>query len=357
MTIRPIIPVILSGGTGSRLWPLSRAAKPKQLLPLISEKTMIQETVMRLQGAAFLDPVFICNAAHADYIAQQMADIQQAVSAIIVEPMGRNTAACGVVAALQALALDQDALVLLLPADHHIADKTAFHKAILKAAKAADDGHIVTFGITPQHAETGYGYIERGEALNDSAYKAASFREKPDSETAQRYVESGKFYWNAGIFMFAPEVMMAEMKRHAPDVLAHTQAAFENMKTEAALRFLDAKAFAQCPSISIDYAVMEKTHHAATVPADIGWSDIGSYQALYEAHKDAQNMSVEGDAILEGCENMFIRSDGPLVCAVGVKNLAITVSDGKILITDLDKSQNVKVIIDRLKQNNRIEDL
>lgn len=357
MTTRPIIPVILSGGTGSRLWPLSRAARPKQFLPLLSDKTMIQETVMRLQGAAFLDPIFICNAAHADFISEQMMEINQSVSAIIVEPMGRNTAACGVIAALQAAALHDDALVLLLPADHHIADNAAFHEAILKAAKAADDGHIVTFGIEPKHAETGYGYIERGSALNDSAYKAASFREKPDSDTARGYIESGRFYWNAGIFMFSPEVMMAEMKTHAPDVLIHSQSAYANMKKARPLHYLDGEAFANCPSISIDYAVMEKTERAATVPADIGWSDIGSYQALYEINKDDQNISSQGDVIIEDCENLFIRSDGPLVCAVGVKNLAITVSDGKVLVVDLDTSQHVKLIIDRLKQDKRNEDL
>jgi len=357
MTTRPIIPVILSGGTGSRLWPLSRAARPKQFLPLLSDKTMIQETVMRLQGAAFLDPIFICNAAHADFISEQMAEINQAVSAIIVEPMGRNTAACGVISALKAAALHNNALVLLLPADHHIADQAAFHGAILEAAKAADAGHIVTFGIEPQHAETGYGYIERGEALNDSAYKAASFREKPDSDTARRYIESGRFYWNAGIFMFAPDVMMAEMNIHAADVLTHSQNAYDNMKHAAPLYYLDAEAFANCPSISIDYAVMEKTDRAATVPADIGWSDIGSYQALYEITKDEQNMSLQGDVIVEACENVFIRSDGPLVCAVGVKNLAITVSDGKVLVVDLDTSQHVKLVIDRLKQDKRNADL
>lgn len=357
MTMRPIIPVILSGGSGSRLWPLSRHEKPKQLLPLLSDKTMVQDTVLRLQGANVLDPVFICNAAHGRLIAAQMAEINQDVSSIIIEPMGRNTASCGVISALQALKQHKDALVLLLPADHHIADAAAFQDSILQAARAADAGHIVTFGIAPTRIETGYGYIERGKAINDTAYRVQSFREKPDSETAKGYVENGGFYWNAGIFLFSPEVMIAEMSRHAPDVLTYAEAAFKNIKTEGVFDILDKTSFAQCPSISIDYAVMEKTQCAATVPADIGWSDIGSYQALHAERQDADKMSVQGDVIVDNCENVFIQSDGPLVCVVGVKNLAITVSDGKVLIVELEKSQDVKNIVDRLKQAGRTEDL
>ncbi len=357
MTIRPIIPVILSGGSGSRLWPLSRHARPKQLLPLLGDNTMVQDTVLRLRGPRFLDPIFICNAAHGKIIAQQMKDIAQAVSAIIIEPMGRNTASCGVVASLQALQQQKDALVLLLPADHHIADEAAFEKAIIQAAIAADDGHIVTFGIEPTRAETGYGYIERGEALNSSAYKVKSFREKPNGKTAKTYVETGQFYWNAGIFLFSPHVMMAEMKRHAPDVLTHSQAAFDDLQKDGVFYNLDKICFGECPSISIDYAVMEKTQHAATVPADIGWSDIGSYDALHKARQNADRMSLTGDIILQDCENLFVQSDGPLVCAVGVKNLAITVSDGKVLVTELEASQNVKNITDRLKQDGRVDDL
>ena len=353
MTTRPIIPVILSGGSGSRLWPLSRRERPKQLLPLMGENTMIQDTVLRLQGEGFLDPVFICNAAHAEFISEQMAEINQAVSAIIAEPVGRNTASCGVISALQALEADKDALVLLLPADHHIADKTAFHQAIAQAAIAAEQGHIVTFGIQPTRAETGYGYIERGEALSGAGYKVTSFREKPDAETAAGYVESGKFYWNAGIFLYAPEVMLADMARHAPDVLSCARTAFEDRRQSDYLHYLDAESFGACPSISIDYAVMEKTRYAATVAADIGWSDIGSYEALHDISRDSENMSLSGDVILEGCENLFIRSDGPLICAVGVKNLAITVSDGKVLIVDLAQSQDVKKIVDRLKIDKR----
>lgn len=357
MSSPKIIPVILSGGSGSRLWPLSRQAKPKQLLPLMSEMTMIQETVRRFQGAPFLDPVFICNAVHAEPIQTQMDEIKQAIGAIIIEPMGRNTAACGAIAALHAIAADSNALILLLPADHYISEVEAFRKVILAAVETATDDHIVTFGITPSRPETGYGYIEKGLELKSGGYKVKSFREKPDEQTAQTYISTGNFLWNGGIFLFGPDMLLSEMKSYAPDVLEYASLSYEKAAIEGVTFHLDAKSFTQCPSISIDYAIMEQTQKAATVSADIGWNDIGSYESLQAASKNDDGHALTGDVIIENCENMFVHSDGPLVCAVGVKNLAITVSDGKILITDLAQSQDVRLIVDRLKSTNRTESL
>lgn len=353
-----IIPVILSGGSGSRLWPLSRHTMPKQLLPLMGEKTMIQETVERFQGKPFLDPVFICNAIHSGPIMEQMNAIGQNIGAIIIEPMGRNTAACGAIAAIHAMATDQDALVLLVPADHHISDVTAFQKIIMDAAATAQNDYIVTLGITPTRAETGYGYIEKGHPISTGGHSVKSFREKPDEATAGAYISSGNFLWNAGMFLFNPNTMLGEMKAYAQDVLKKADLSYTKARqTGGVIYHLDADHFEQCPSISIDYAIMENTSKAAILAAEMGWNDIGSYESLHASIRGEDGLSLSGDVIAERCENMFIHSDGPLVCAVGVKNLAVTVSDNKILITTLTGSQDVRLIVDRLKALKRGKDL
>ena len=358
MSQTSIIPVILSGGSGSRLWPLSRHAMPKQLLPLMGEKTMIQETVERFQGAPFLDPVFICNAIHSGPIMEQMSHIGQDIGAIIIEPMGRNTAACGAISAIHAMAVDKNALVLLVPADHHIADVKAFQTVIMEAAATADNDHIVTLGITPTRAETGYGYIEKGRVIETGGHSVKSFREKPDEATAQSYIQAGNFFWNAGMFLFSPDTMLSEMKSYAPDVLKQAKLSYNQAsQTGGVIYHLDADQFAQCPSISIDYAIMEHTSKAAILAAEMGWNDIGSYESLHSSIKDKDGLSLSGDVIIEQCENMFVHSDGPLVCAVGVENLAVTVSDNKILITTLTGSQDVRLIVDRLKTLKRGQDL
>jgi len=356
-----ILPVIMSGGAGSRLWPLSRKAAPKQLLPLLTDKTMIQETVARLTGDMFLPPVFICNAAHASAIAAQMADINTEIGAIIVEPVGRNTAPCGAIAALHAKALGQtlgrDVIALLLPADHHVKKPEAFRLAISNAVKSASSGHLVTFGITPDRPETGYGYIEEGESIDANAAAVKSFREKPDLETAQKYLASGDYAWNAGIFMFAPEAMLAEMSMHAPDIEKMSRQSYEMGKTDGVVYHLDADLFSQIKGQSIDYAVMEPTRKAAIVPADIGWTDIGSFLALYDELKDDDGQAFKGDVMAHNVSNCLIQTDGPLVAAIGLEGLSIIVEDNKVLVMPLEHAQDVKKIVEALKSADRPDQL
>lgn len=351
-----IIPVIMSGGSGTRLWPASRKAAPKQLLPLLSDQTMIQETAARLTGTSgavnFLPPMVICNAAHGEIINQQLSDIGVTGAQIIVEPMGRNTAPCAAIAALAALDVDEDALILLAPADHHIKDVSALHSAIEKAAKIAQDGHLVTFGITADRPETGYGYIQQGEALGDG-YSVKAFKEKPDAQTAQSYLESGEYFWNAGIFLFKPSALLAEMKDYCPDIVRHSAKAYTLAERHGVALHLDAGSFAACPSDSIDYAVMEPTRRAAVVPADIGWSDIGSWQALWDFSKDesSNNNAVKGPVHTIDTHNTLIHSDGAYVATIGLEDMVVVVKDGAVLIARMDRVQDVKAIVDQLKKD------
>jgi len=352
-----ILPVIISGGAGSRLWPLSRKAQPKQLLPLLSDKTMIQETVARLSGDMFLPPVFICNASHAEAIEAQMADMGQDIGAIIVEPVGRNTAPCAVAAAMHGARLGEDTLVLLLPADHHVKKPEAFKRAIANAVNAARSGHLVTFGITPDHPETGYGYIESGTKIDDHAAKVTAFREKPDLATAKSYLASGNYAWNAGIFMFAPQTLLSEMQAHAPELYEGSSRSYDKAAVKGHVHHLDADIFSGLKGESIDYAVMEPTQRAAIVPADIGWTDIGSFMALYDELKDEDGMAVSGDVLTHNTTNSLIQTDGPLVAAIGVEGLSIIVEDGKVLVMPLDQAQDVKKIVVQLKDADRGDQL
>jgi len=315
-----IVPVIMSGGAGSRLWPLSRQANPKQLLPLVTEQTMVQETVERFEGERFTDPVFICNALHVDAIASQMADINRSVDAYIVEPVGRNTAPCAVVAAVHAAKKD-GALVMLVPADHHVKKPEDFRLAIEKAIPAAKDGYLVTFGITPDGPETGYGYIAQGESLGKGVSKVDAFREKPDLETAKSYAA-----------------------QHNGDVIN-----------------LDKSIFAACPSESIDYAVMEHTNKAAVVPCEIGWNDIGSFTSLQaaraEIESDEHGNSVSAGVMSEGSQNCLVQTDGIAVSIVGLSNVGVIVHGGEVLVVNLDESQAVKKIVTRLKDGKETERL
>ncbi len=356
-----ILPVIMSGGAGSRLWPLSRKAAPKQLLPLLSDKTMIQETVARLSGEMFLPPAFICNAAHAGAIREQMDAINTEMGAIIVEPVGRNTAPCGAVAALHAEALSQSlgrkVLALLLPADHHVKKPEAFRQAISQAVKAASSGHLVTFGITPDRPETGYGYIEAGGRIDEHAFEVKAFKEKPDLETAKTYLASGGYAWNAGIFMFAPEAMLAEMTLHASDIVETSRKSYEAGVKQDGVYHLDTEIFSQIKGRSIDYAVMEPTRKAAIVPADIGWTDIGSFLALYDELKDDDGQAFKGDILTHNVSGCLIQTDGPLVAAIGIEGLSIIVEDNKVLVMPLDQAQDVKKIVEALKTADRPDQL
>ena len=354
-----IMPVIMSGGAGSRLWPASRAAAPKQLLKLVTDKTMVQDTALRVSGPLFTPPVFICNAAHSDAINTQMEDIGTPALAVITEPMGRNTAPAAVVAAQYAKDYSRkngvNTLVLLLPADHHVTKPHAFRDAVNAAAPAALSGHLVTFGITPDAPETGYGYIERGEAIDARSYAVTAFREKPDEETAKRYLASGDFAWNAGIFLFAPEAFLSEIESFEPDLMRAAIAALTAAKAEGTSLHLDRACFENCPSESIDYAVMEKTTKAAVVPCDIGWNDIGSFSALFGVTQDETGMSVPQGTIQVGSSGCLVQTDGPMVSLVGVKNVAVIVKDGAVLVVDLAHSQDVKKVVTELKSSGRPE--
>lgn len=353
-----IYPVILSGGSGARLWPMSRAALPKQLLPLASNLSMVQETVQRLAGLADQgQPLIVCNNEHRFLIAEQMRDIGVELLGIFLEPVGRNTAPAAVVAALTLLKRDPEAVMLVLPADHLIRDVAAFHTAIRQGLDAVAAGCLVTFGIVADMPETGYGYIQRGASLAcGGAHRVARFVEKPNLENAERFVAAGDYFWNSGMFLFNCQQFLDELKCVRPDILSACEQALAQGRHDLDFCRLDKTAFAACPSDSIDYAVMEHTQHAAVVPTDIGWSDIGSWSALWDVgSKDAQGNVVRGDVYLEGVGNSLVRAESRMVAAIGVSNLLIVETADAVLVADKDRAQDVKKIVDYLKASGRSE--
>ncbi len=357
-----IIPVILSGGSGTRLWPLSRALRPKQLLSMTSNFTMIQDTVSRLNGVNELAaPIVVCNEEHRFTIAEQMREINVTPSSIILEPFGKNTAPAVAISALQAqkqapLSQKQDPVLLVLPADHVIENTPAFHAAIAAGYKAAMDNQLVTFGIVPSSPETGYGYIKSGAELTDGVYKVDAFVEKPDAETAQSYLDEGNYYWNSGMFMFKASRYLEELKKHNSEMLKYSTQALESAKTDMDFTRLDKEAFAQCPSDSIDYAVMEKTQHAAVIPVDIGWNDIGSWSALWDVGvSDASGNVTHGDVMLHDSNNSYVHSDSRLVTVVGLNDHVVVETADAVLVAHRDRSQDVKEIVEKLKLANRDE--
>jgi mannose-1-phosphate guanylyltransferase/mannose-1-phosphate guanylyltransferase/mannose-6-phosphate isomerase len=356
-----IHPVILSGGSGTRLWPLSRAALPKQLLPLASDASLLQDTVSRLTGVPEIGaPLMVCNVEHRFMVAEQMRAIHAAPRAIVLEPVGRNTAPAIAVAALMLVRDDPDALMLVLPADHLIRDIAAFHAAIRTAAEAAQNGRLVTFGIVADAPETGYGYIRKGGSLADSAgaYEVAAFVEKPDAATAQQYVASGDYYWNSGMFLFRARDFLDELKTLRPDILDASQAALDAARPDLDFVRLDPAAFEACPSDSVDYAVMEHTRRAAVVPAQIGWNDIGAWSALWDvADKDAEGNATRGDVMLEGARGNFVRAETRMVALLGVSDLVVVETADVVLVAKKDQVQDVKKLVDRLKAEQRCEHL
>ncbi len=353
-----LYPVILSGGSGTRLWPLSRAALPKQLLPLASDRTMLQETVTRLAGLADCGaPLVICNNDHRFLIAEQLREIGVEPLGIFLEPMGRNTAPAAAVAALTLLKRDPDAVMLLLPADHLIDNVPAFHAAVADGSKAVALGRLVTFGIVPDSPHTGYGYIQRSEALEGTtARQVARFVEKPDASTAAKFLAGGDYFWNSGMFLFSARQFVEELGRLRPDILAACEKALVAGEHDLDFCRLDKAAFADCPSDSIDYAVMEKTANAAVVPADIGWNDIGAWSALWDVgRKDADGNVVRGDVYLDGVKSSYVRAETRMVAALGVENLLIVETPDAVLVADKSKAQDVKKVVDYLKKSGRTE--
>lgn len=346
-----MIPVILSGGSGSRLWPRSRQLYPKQFLTLTSDVTLVQETVNRLKGLEIAAPMVVCNREHRFIVAGQLHEIGAQPSAILLEPHGRNTAPAVALAALEALRRHEDPLLLVLPADHVINDVASFHVAVQQAAAAAETGALVTFGVVPTRAETGYGYILRGESLSglEAAYRVQQFVEKPDPERAAGFASSGEHFWNSGMFLFKASAYVAALTELAPDILKQCQLAMDGARQDLDFTWLDADAFAACPSDSIDYAVMEKSEHAVMVPLDAGWSDIGSWESLWEVlPKDEHGNSTRGDVLSIDSRNCLISAEKSLIAAVDVEDLVIVASDDAILVTRRDSSQQVKQVVEEL---------
>jgi len=350
-----IHPVILSGGVGSRLWPLSRSLFPKQLLPLAGERTMIQETALRVSGEQFAKPLIICNQEHRFLIAEQMREAAVAPDTIVLEPIGRNTAPAAAIAALILAERDPQALMMLLPADHVVLLREAFVDAAAKAAAAAGDGALVLFGIEARAPETGFGYIERGPSLDGTGcFRVAGFFEKPDRTKAQAYIASGKHYWNSGMFLFRADIYLEELARLEPEMLAAAKAALAAGKRDLDFFRLDEAAFAASPSQSIDYAVMEHTARAAVVPVDIGWSDVGSWLSLWEiADKDDAGNVLRGDVIAHRTKNSYLRSEGPFVAAIGVEDIAVVATVDALLVTSRAEAQHVKHVVEELGRQGR----
>lgn len=343
-----IIPVILSGGSGTRLWPLSRKSYPKQLIPLISDKTMIQETVGRLDGLDVLAPVIVCGEQHRFIIAQQMQEIGIKNPAIILEPMARNTAPAIAAACFYAQKIDSEAVVVVLPSDHNIEDKKAFTDAIKVAADEALKGSLVTFGITPTFAATGYGYIE-GQG-DEPVRPIKRFVEKPNLETAQKYLESGKFFWNSGMFIFKAASFLKELESLNKEIFECTSQSVQKAVKDSDFVRLDKACFEKNPSISIDYAVMEKTANGKVIPLAAGWSDVGSWSSLWDvSKKDSDGNCVKGNALTIDTKNSFVSSKGRVVAVIGLQDVVIVDTDDALLVTSKDKCERVKEIVDQLK--------
>ncbi|MEX9251087.1 mannose-1-phosphate guanylyltransferase/mannose-6-phosphate isomerase [Pseudenterobacter timonensis] len=351
-----LLPVVMAGGSGTRLWPLSRTLYPKQFLSLNSSLTMLQETLHRLGEVEHCPALIICNESHRFIVAEQLRKEGLAHSGILLEPTGRNTAPAVALAALQAIKTGDDPVLLVLAADHEIQDEASFTRAVLEAQKFAESGKLVTFGIVPSAPETGYGYIKAGEKLDGEGFKVAAFVEKPEITLATKYVQDGGYLWNSGMFMFKASVFLDELKKFRPDILCACQRSLENARPDLDFIRLDDEAFYCCPEESIDYAVMEKTEQAVVVPLDAKWSDVGSWSALWEiSQKDDNGNAIRGDVLLEDASDSYLYSQHRLIGAVGVKDLVVVETKDAVLVAHKDKVQQVKNIVLQLKKAKRSE--
>jgi mannose-1-phosphate guanylyltransferase / mannose-6-phosphate isomerase len=355
-----LTPVILSGGAGTRLWPLSRELYPKQLLALTGERTMLQQTALRLSGLAAASPVVVCNDAHRFLVAEQLRQLKMDTRAVVLEPFGRNTAPAIALAALAGLkiAAGDDPELLVLPADHVIRDVSAFQKAVRTALPAVQQDKLVTFGIVPSAPETGYGYIQRGAETGSGAglFQIARFVEKPSLERAQEFLKSGDYLWNSGMFMFRASRYLQELEKFAPQIARVCRAAFETAQSDLDFMRVDARTFENCPSDSIDYAVMEKTSDAVVVPLDAGWSDVGSWSALHEAcDADGHGNVSRGDVISEDSSGNYLYAESRLVATVGLKDHVVVETKDAVLVAPKDRVQDVKKLVTRLKEAGRYE--
>lgn len=356
-----IIPVILAGGSGSRLWPLSRQHYPKQLLKLFGDKTMLQQTILRLTGLPELgSPIVVCNVEHRFMVAEQLNEIGLSESAIILEPLARNTAPALALAALHARELDSGSTLLVLSADHMISNVDEFQRVVKIAAEAAAQNHLVTFGVHPTHPETGYGYIKTNQVANDTAevFAVEQFVEKPDLKTAQNYLAAGCYYWNSGMFVFKTDVFLKELQVHSPEVIASADQSRTWAVRDLDFIRVDKESFAQAPNISIDYALMEKSDNVVCVPLNAGWSDVGDWKSFWEvSQKDAAGNSFIGDSIDVGSTNTLVFSQDKLVATLGVNNLMIINTPDAVLVADKSKAQEVKAIISQIEKQSRKEHL
>jgi mannose-1-phosphate guanylyltransferase/mannose-6-phosphate isomerase len=352
-----ITPVILCGGSGTRLWPLSRKQYPKQYLPLISETSTFQETILRLNGLKNLaDPIIICNVDHRFLVAEQCQQIGIINPTIILEPIGRNTAPAIAASALQSLNLSDDAALLVLSADHLIQDIDIFHSAIKIAYKQAKDGKLVTFGILPTDANTNFGYIKSSNDLNDGAFRVKKFVEKPDFETAQTYLKQGNYLWNSGMFIFKASVLIAELTTYSPDIVKAAEVSVDRAIRDLGFIRLEQEAFESCPSISIDYALMEKSNNVVVVPLNTHWNDIGSWSAIHDIRKKDKNGNViDGDVITKDTTNTYIKTDQHMVVTIGVDNLVVVNTPDATLIANKEKVKQVKEVVEQLQQKQRSE--
>jgi len=354
-----LYPVILSGGSGTRLWPMSRTLYPKQLLRLTGEDSLLQQTVRRVgDRGRFAPPLLVANEEHRFIVAEQLRAIKALSPILLLEPIGRNTAPAACVAALILAERDPDALMLLLPSDHIIADEAAFAAAIDRAAAAARAGALAMFGITPERPETGYGYIRRGAPVDGIAgvFRVAEFVEKPSAELAQRFVASGEYFWNGGMFLFPAAFFLDELERMRPDIVEACRRALHAARRDDDFIRLDREAFENCPADSIDYAVMEHTSRAAVVPVRMGWSDVGSWDALWEiSGKDAAGNAILGNVVAEDTRNCYLRSETGLVAAIGIEDLVVIATADAVMLAPRDRTQEVRRLVSRLAAAGRDE--